>query len=315
MKSRPFAPSGEFDTDRGSWSRTYARLSFIQAIARNAGRVFEELHVEPLNRYRETDMPQMMGFTKVFLWEIYVACGDPRYCLDGVLRYPYASYAAQERQCDKERLPALFAVRDTLRTWARGYNIDVGWMLHYAFLKLDSYVCSADKSEHTLAYRWCGYTDCFGAGVQPEMDFARKGGMRGRYERRQVEPFEVALSMWGWNPFLLNREEFERIAREMFDRHLKNYLDRQEEQIKSEPGVEQAITEYPPEAFDWLAAYQTDSRATFASVACDAGVTAKTVKSQITELAALISLPLRAASKGGRKRGSRDQGPARRRVR
>jgi hypothetical protein len=203
--------------------------------------------------------------------------------------------------------PPLLAWLDALEKWASDWNLDgrmpgcelkKGWMMHWAFLKLDSYADREEKAGEDRTYRLSSppLPDIFGEEIQPpetHKPYIHELGL----DEFRMSAFEVRLD--SWRPLVQSREDFEGRAREDFELALKRYLNDCERRLGSNPDLKHIWGKTELAHYKWLAEYQC-ANATINGLANEAGRSRPTVQQAIEEVAEFIGLPLRSPNPIGK---------------
>jgi hypothetical protein len=258
-----------------------ARIAFIDAISRCAPEVFEALHAEPLNTYKMSGMLSTNTMLRAAFWREYIGIDDPDYYFDmGVPGTDSSKQRILSRggkanlKCDansanyfgrngfdpqvqskfcEEDFPKIRVWFDSLSAWASAYHLRCGWMLHWAFLKLDSYADNgANANSPPPTYRLFNLSDIFGRDVQPK--YTNPYGIYDYGVDMECEPF--TFSFRGWRPTLQSAKTYSEAARKKFDQVLKEYVGKAVLGMQHSPDVSDVRVKRKPEHFDWLVCRQ-----------------------------------------------------------
>ncbi|MCG3145719.1 MAG: hypothetical protein HONDAALG_03370 [Gammaproteobacteria bacterium] len=205
--------------------------------------------------------------------------------------------------------PKLIAWMDSLENWADANNLRVGWMLHWAFLKLDSYVDQQERPYESPIYREMRFpiVDIFGKEIQPPIihkAFIFELNLHDFW----IEPLEFASDLW--RPLVQSEEEFERRVRDDFEIALKRYLIDSKRYLDLRPDLKRVWGKTELSHYEWLARFQC-KKERIADIASTVGEqrTRSTVKDAIDDVAEFIGLPLRPPDPAGRRPGTKDKKP------
>lgn len=301
---------GDYEYSGRRFSLRDARLLFIYAIAEHCPEVFESLHGAPLEKYRSTGLLSVHGLARANFWSRCIGCSDRSFYLDGAYReeglptiggtiehfknvhpgnYFLRSVESNEiEQAKKERLPALIDWWECLQDWAKTYHIKTGWMLHYAFLKIDSYA-EGDKGRDALyTYRGFGMTDYFGLEIQPKLIEA--GGLYSNAGDFKHDPFSFTYS--GWRPMLIDEKTYRKYVLDVCGRQLDEYLKNAHERMGKEQKLQKIPRKISKDHYSWLAQYQCGVESK-RGIALGAGKHRGAIQSALKSTAELIGLVLR----------------------
>jgi hypothetical protein len=322
---------GEYERAGRRLSLLDARLSFIYAIAEHYPEVFESLHGNPLEKYRETGLLSGHGLNRASFWSRCIGCSDRNFYLDGSYKeeglpsiggtidhlkniHPGNYFLRQVdpheiKQMKKERLPVLIEWWECLQDWAETHHIKKGWMLHYAFLKIDSYAEGNKGRDALYTYQGFGMTDYFGLEIQPKL--VEGGGLYHHAGSIQHEPFSFIYQ--GWRPTLTDENAYRKYVFEMCELQLDEYLKNAHERMRGELNMQKIPDKREPKHYAWLAQYQCGNQS-MSDIATSENLSEDAIRSGIHAASRFIGLTLR-PPKRGRKKGSKDRSSVRRIVR
>jgi hypothetical protein len=226
----------------------------------------------------------------------------------------YSWSGPNPQECEKKRkelLPLLIDWWERLQSWAVNHNINVGWMLHYAFLKIDSFAEGNKGRDAMYTYRCHGHTDYFGFDIQPKLI---EGGGLYHYasgENTIFEPFSFTYS--GWRPTTTDEATYRKYVFDVCERQLDEYVKRAKEHFTNNLGMQEIPDRRSPEHYTWLAQYQCGEKS-MSEIAKEVHKSEDGIRSGIHAAAEFIGLELR-PPKRGRKKGSKDTKSLRRVVR
>jgi hypothetical protein len=336
-------------------SLLHARIEFINAISATAPEVFERLHADPLEAYKESGLLKLKRKQRAEFWERCYGGGHPAFYFHGhapiepILphmksdrdllatsemlstyrknggteelrqelllpggdrrRITYWAWSflsgfgldyKSEDHCEhfnKAIRPKVEAWMASLETWAAGFNLNVGWMLHWAWLKLDSYADQESRPYESLIYQEMSFPirDIFGNEIQPPVI---RGGFITNMNLHDfwIEPFEFTSDFW--RPLIQSEEEYVRRVRDDFESKFKRHLEDSKRYLEWHPGLKNIWGKTELAHYEWLARYQC-ANATVYGLAKEADRTRPTVQQAIEEVAEFIGLPLRPANPRG----------------
>ena len=268
-----FGTFGDFEYSTRSLTLLNARLEFVYAVRRRAPEVFEKLDDEPLAKYKESGLLSINTQMRRMFWEELIGGTDGNFYFNSspriIERLPIRG-GPQNLECNltlvglfhleraydddvrrefcKAEFPKLTVFMDSLSAWATTHHLDFGWMLHWAFIKLDSYVDSVSEGGNRL-FRLFGLGDIFGKEVQPQL--IEPGGLYDYSVGMELEP--LTFTVRGWRPSLQTAARYEDFARWWFERSLKEYLEAAHSRLDSDGEVAPIKVKIERSHFDWLA--------------------------------------------------------------
>lgn len=267
-----FGTFGEYEYSDRSLTLLNARLEFAYAISRCSPDVFESLHNEPLAKYKESGLLSIHSTMRHMFWEEIIGGRDKDYYFNSspriVERLPLRggpqnlecnltlvglfhlerAYDAQVRSrfC-KGEFPKIRGFMDSLCAWASAHYLDFGWMLHWAFVKLDSFADAASEGGYRL-FRLFNLGDIFGKDIQPQL--IEPGGLYDYSVGMELEPLSFTLR--GWRPSLQTAARYEDFAHWWFERRLKEYLEDAQSKLNANVEVAPIRVKIERSHFDWL---------------------------------------------------------------
>jgi len=280
MPSLLFGNFGKFEFSNRSLSLLNARIEFMNAISRCAPEVYETLHDEPLAKYKASGLLSINALMRREFWQNYIGINDEDFYFNSVApqreRFPsplISSGGKANLKCDdalpfyfgldgydpqtlenfcKDEFPKLQIWVDSLYTWASLYFLTRGWILHWAFLKLDSYADRVDRPGYCPTYHVAGLSNIFGSEIQPRL--VEPGGL---YDGRVNMEFEPLTFIYrGWRPTLSTEKQYADSARWWFEKELKDYFERSKSRLDSSPNVTGVWLKRQRAHFDWLVCRQ-----------------------------------------------------------
>jgi uncharacterized protein (DUF1810 family) len=270
-----FGTFGDYEYNKRSLTLLNARLEFVYAISRCSPNVFEALHDEPLAKYKESGLLSINSMMRHGFWEEIIGGRDKNYYFNaaprGIEHLPLRggrqnlkcnvmlvahfqldqAYDAQvRRRFCKAQFPKIRAFMDSLGAWASAHHLEFGWMLHWAFLKLDSYtdLTAGQKPGSYRLFRVFSLGDIFGKDVQPQL--IEPGGLYDYSVGMELEPF--CFNLRGWRPSLQTAAGYEDFARWWFERNLKEYLEDAQSKLNANIDVGPIRVKIERAHFDWL---------------------------------------------------------------
>lgn len=312
-----------------------ARLDFMQAIRRAAPNVFESLHDEPLIKYQATKLHRVYPRSvRAHFWKICCAPTfqsprkQDRY-LDGLpekrediremAKNPSFSYLNERDEHIQQVVheffplfklsfspehrdyylneihPKFMAWLDSLEHWAQSWNLNVGWVLHWAFLKLDSYADRENTPHDDPTFKCFYLPDVFGDQIQPQIkekpSFASYG-----IDGLEYRTFEFWFS--GWRPFLYEEEKYRKQIKRGFEAALDQYIQDCKTWMERRPDMAKAEKQRASKCFDWLAMFQCGDGKIY-NLAKQSGSDRRTIRQSNEELAEFIGIKLRPSNPPG----------------
>lgn len=250
----------DFDTPEHLISQRGAQHEFLREIKRRAPEVIDDLSGEAFGLYREIR-------------------GEP---IEYQRRLRGEELTAQENEIANvhvyvtsviwrdiaEGKPGEFApLAESLRRWSRRWNLDADWCRAFAFFSLATWLMDLEKR---------GQRDWNYMGIDWSIPF-------------EVEDFKFE---WAWHPLRSHRAEIESVMREMFEKQLKEYLDRIEQRLVEQTGAVRSLKKTQPAHFAWLVSYQIKGESQLA-ISKRVHASRKTVADGIKLTAKLCDLKLR----------------------
>lgn len=247
-----------------------ARCEFIEAFGKVSPEVFEALHQEPLRLYRLTPLPKLPVWNRETFWRKTMVGNDRTWCFDGRadnalttfqrfttndehLKYHFHLFASdvlglnfndepQQSLYLTEAHPQLVAWLESLKQWGETYHLKDGWLMHWAFMKLDRAAQSNDVTYDNWLTTQFGLPD-FGYETQPRVPTPQEINAR-------IDKFKMESLDWqfrGWERFE-TRRAYEKAVRAQFELELKKYF--------SEFGEGYGLTPRKNDHYRWLAHFQ-----------------------------------------------------------
>ena len=270
-----FGTFGDYEYSTRSLTLLNARLEFVYAISRCSPSVFEALHDEPLAKYKESGLLSINAMMRHGFWEEIIGGRDKNYYFNaaprGIEHLPLlggrqnlkcnlmlvahfhldqAHDAQVRRRFCKDQFPKIRAFMDSLCAWASAHRLEFGWILHWAFLKLDSYsdlTAGQQRGSYRL-FRVFSLGDIFGRDIQPQL--IEPGGLYDNSVGMELEPFTFTLR--GWRPSLHTAARYEEFVRWWFERGLKEYLEDAKSKLNANVEVAPIRVKIESAHFDWL---------------------------------------------------------------
>ncbi len=319
---------GEYEPTWRHYSRLNARLEFVNAISRCVPNVFEALHDEPLKKYQESGLLKLRRSLRARFWGDCFASADPTFYLDGLVREGMISKDAWSLTGGNRNLilghvwqffssfgldpnrkedqgyyrsdihPRINVFFDCLELWAEDHNLKVGWMLHWAYLKLDSYADPDDRRNDDHTYHLFELSNIFGREIQPTIVQKASLSDWGIIELA-LPGFSINSAMW--RPLIQDEKEYTKRVREDFERELERYLLDSKRLLDLQPNLAPFSEKATLEHYEWLARYQCQKNESMRGLAVEVNQSYEAVRDAVHNLSAYIGLPLRKPGKAGRR--------------
>jgi hypothetical protein len=259
----------DFDTPEHLISQRGAQHELLREIKRTAPEVLDDLSREPFGLYREirgepAEYHSRLRGERLTAKENEVANAHP-YITSAIWR-DMAEGKADEFE----------PLVESLGCWSKRWNLDEDWCRAFAFFALATWLMVPEKR----AKRDWNYM-----GINWGIQF-------------EVEEFKFE---WAWHPLRSHRAEIESVMREMFEKQMKEYLDRIDKRFVDQSGAVRALTKTQPAHFAWLVSYQIKGESQLA-ISKRVHASRQTVAEGIKLTANLCDLKLRPPNTAGRPR-------------
>jgi len=298
--------SGAFDLEDHALSRINAQMQFLKAVRDYAPDVLKALRAGPRDAFYDAELHESHWRIMGRYWLDILSLGNGRTLEDARLEnYEFLKSRGQPTDpLDPEKAKLLTDRLEPLARsiwqWSRTSGLDADWCRARAFFTIVQWVFAENKSyfsDHTEIRT-------------PVMDWS--------YDHPNVGTpfqFEEFKFEWAWHPGRTSRSVITRVIRSLFEKDLREYLDKTEASFKEQTGIKTKLKEKRGDKhFHWFVLFQVNKlsyseivRTYFPKRSNEKRLEyisddTKVVRKAINELAKFIDLPLRKeATKPGRR--------------